>query len=101
MRDKDEGDQARLPSAADFGLSASSLSVRLAFEKFAIEPGGIWSPIRSRIGIVLDRTSELVHFCIEIIEVVQGDRFGRHRQPGAAELVGPVMAQNHVFEPES
>ena len=31
---------------------------------------------------------------------MQGDSLGRHWELGAAELVGPVVAENHVLEPQ-
>ena len=37
---------------------------------------------------------------VEVVQVVQGDRLGRHRQLRAAEFVGAVMAQDHVLEPQ-
>src|SRR4051812_49116140 len=55
-------------------------------------------PTRLAARVVADLAGEGVDLGVEAVEVVQRDRLEGHRYLGAAELVGAVMADDHVLE---
>ncbi len=70
-----------------------------AFEQFAAEILLILRPGAVEIGVVAHQLMKIVQLGVEIVELVQGDGFQRHRQLGSTEFVFAVMADDHVLEP--
>ena len=68
------------------------------FEQLAIETRIKRRKTRLLIRIIRNVARKLVHFGIEVVDVVYGDRFGGHRQLRTAEFVRPMMRQDQVFE---
>src|SRR5205823_5768684 len=56
-------------------------------------------PGRRLVAVFPDIAREGVHLGVEVVERVERDRLRRHGQLWAAELVGAVMAQDHMLEP--
>ena len=50
--------------------------------------------------VLADLSGEGVDLGVEVVEVVERDGLGGHRELDAAELGGPVVADDHVLEPE-
>ena len=63
-----------------FSVSRGSQAVfRLSFEEFAGQTRDVGRPVRIGDGIVADFTREFVHLGVEVVQMMQGDGFGRHR----------------------
>jgi hypothetical protein len=70
------------------------------FEDLAVQTRNKRRPVRLANRVGLDRLSELVDLGVQIVEVVQDDRFGCHRQARAAVFVAAVVADDHVLDPQ-
>ena len=57
-------------------------------------------PTAVRVDIVANELPKAIEFRVEIVQVVQRDRFERHRQLRAAVLVFAMMAHDHVLQPQ-
>ena len=57
-------------------------------------------PAAFDVRIVAHQLVERMDLGVQIVEVVQGHGFERHRQLGAAVFVLAVMADDHVLQPQ-
>ena len=88
---RDEASPSGVPAVLDGGAALE-------------DPAGEARLIRGPRGVpgrvVADLAREGVELGVEVVEVMERDRLGGHRELRAAELVGAVVADDHMFEPE-
>ena len=95
-------------------LADSGRGVTIATLPIGADPFSLVDPLKSRrpsdwlycvhevVRLRSSRMSarERVHFGVEVVEAAQENRFRRHRHDRAAEIELPVMAQDHVLDPQ-
>src|ERR1017187_4955464 len=70
----------------------------LGIQKWAAEGGVVAGPGAVETGFALEMGAHGFHFGIEVVEIVQHERFREHRKFGLAEVVLAVVADDEVFD---
>ena len=82
-----------------FGRSRGLGSKKLgAVQQRASERGVVAGPGTLEVGLALELGAHGLHFGIQVVHVVQQERFGKHGQLGRAEFVLAVVADDQVLE---
>src|SRR5262245_58696246 len=76
-----------------------AFAVAAAREEAALERRVERRPRGASVGVLADVSRKTMYLRVKVVEVVQGNCLGRHRQSRAAKLVRAVVAQDHVLEP--
>src|SRR4051812_12496670 len=94
---------AQTPRISPLGILAVSrarIDDRAPLEQPAAKVLVERGPARLAAGVVADLAAEGVDLGVEAVQIMERDRLQRHGHLGTAELVRPVMADDHMLEPQ-